>query len=426
MKKRISIIVALMLVLGLTACGDSSKQSSNENELTMWVQYSKESAEGKVMEESSKLFNEDESHDYTVKVEYIPRSGSGGGYEDKINAALTTDTLPDVLTLDGPNTAAYADAGILMEIDADLMDDDFLESIVEQGTYNDKIYAIGYSESGVGIFYNKSMFEEAGISLDEVGTLENPWTWDEFKEFAHQLKEHFDAPAIDMGFDDHSEWLFYAFTPYIWSAGGDIIDEEGSTSTGYFNSPETLEAMTFIQSLVAEGLSTISPSEAGFQTEKYPMYMSGSWTMQELDEEYGDVEYGIMPYPVSPKTKELVSPTGSWQYGISANSDKKEAAHVLLKFLTSEEELYRMSMGNSVLPARHSVAERMLQEVSEPMQVLIKQNQMSGQSRPVLVNYPKVTRTVQETITELSYYDEVKDIQALLDKKASEIDTYLE
>ncbi|MDT2802035.1 ABC transporter substrate-binding protein [Vagococcus lutrae] len=430
-RKILGFMGVVALSLSLVACSSAdqkadTKKKAKDDEVTVWVQYSKESAEGQVMTESIKKFNETNDKGYKAVVEYIPRSGSGGGYEDKVNAALTTNTLPDVLTLDGPNTAAYANAGMLAPIDDYLSEkEDFLPSIIDQGTYDGKLYAIGYSESGVGIFYNKDMFKEAGIEESDLPTLEKPWTWDEFNTIAKTLTDKFDQPAIDMGFDDHSEWLFYAFTPFIWSNGGDIVNEDGTKAIGVFDAKENVETFQFIQDLIKNKYSTISPSEAGFQTGKYAMKMSGSWTMQELDQEYQDIDYGILPYPVSPKTKELVSPTGSWQYGMTASSDKKEMAGALIEFLTSEDELYNMSMGNTVLPARTSVANRMLEEVAEPMQMLIKQNQVSGHSRPVLVEYPKVTRTVQETVTESTYFDDNKDLNKLLETKAQEIESHL-
>ncbi|GEK89862.1 fructooligosaccharide transport system substrate-binding protein [Alkalibacterium putridalgicola] len=421
----------------LAACGNGESDSSGENsgnggsassdEVTVWVQYSEESAEGQVMVESIEEFNETNEEGITAVVEYIPRSGSGGGYEDKINAALTTDSLPDVITLDGPNTAAYANSQIIQPLDEYISStDDLLPSIIEQGTFNDELYSIGYSESGVGFFYNRTMLEEAGVDLDTLPTVDDPWTWDEFNGLLDTLASNYDGPVLDMGFDDQSEWLLYAFSPFVWSAGGEITNEEGTEAVGYFDSEETVSAFDFIQSLVEEGYSTITPVEKGFHTGEYPLYMSGSWTMQELDNEYEDIDYGIMPYPVSPNTNELFSPTGSWAYGMTTSTEKPEEAGVLIEFLTSEQELYDMSMGNSVLPARQSVADRMLEEVEEPMQVLIEQNSKTGRARPTLINYPQVSRTFQETVTESTYYEQNPDLNSLLETKAQEIESNLE
>ena len=111
---------------------------------------------------------------------------------------------------------------------------------------------------------------------------------------------------------------------------------------------------------------------------------------------------------------------------MTSTTDNKEAAAELIDFLVSEQELYDMSMGNTVLPARQSVADRMMEEVSEPMKVLIEQNSKTGRARPVLVNYPQVSRTFQDTVTESTYYEENADIKALLESKALEIESYLE
>ncbi|KXT78086.1 ABC transporter substrate-binding protein [Streptococcus sp. DD13] len=427
--KKLGVTALLLSSVLLTACGNggnSASSDSDPNTVTLWVQYSEESAEGQVMSQSIKDFNEKNGKGYTAKVEYIPRSGSGGGYEDKVNAALTTNTLPDVLTLDGPNTAAYAKSGILAPIDDYVTNkDDLLQSIIDEGTYDGKLYSLGYSESGVGIFYNKKMLKEAGVDLSTLPTVEKPWTYDQYNQLFKTLTDYYKKPAIDVGFDDHSEWLMYAFTPFVWSSGGDVVNADGTKSSGTFDNAGSVEAFTFIQGLIKNEYSTITPEKNGFQTGVYPLKMTGSWTMQELDSQYKDIEYGVLPLPMSPKTKKLVSPTGSWAYGMSATTKKKEAAGALIDFLGSDQEVYDMSVGNSVLPSRKSTSERLSSEVSEQMKVLLEQNAASGHARPVLVKYPQISRIVQNTVTEATYVDQNSDIQALLKQKAQEIDPLL-
>lgn len=438
MKKLLAILGAGLLLASCSSGGEGDDfggttdtpdgQSGSEDEITLWVQFSEESAEGQVMVNSIKEFNETNENGLTAKVNYIPRSGSGGGYEDVLNAALTTDTLPDVLTLDGPNTAAYADSGMIKSLEGDINDvDDLLPSIIEQGTYEDELYAVGFSESSVGIFYNEDMLEEAGIDLDSIATIDDPWNWNEFNDVLQKLYEYYgEKPILDMGFDDHSEWLLYGFTPFVWSAGGNIVNETGTESVGYLNSEESVAAFEFIQNLVKNNYASITPVDNGFHTGEYALYMSGSWTIQELEAEYQDINYGVMPLPVSPETGELASPTGSWAYGMSTSTKNPEGALELINFLTSTEQLYNMSMGNAVLPARQSSADLVLEEVGEPMRVLIEQNTASGIARPVLKNYPQVSRAFQEAITEATYYEETDDISELLKRKAEEIEGYLE
>lgn len=258
MKKRVRAALMLGASLLLGACGNGSDEieeatrNADADTITMWVQFSAEDAEGQVLEKAIQKFNETNEDGLTAEVQYIPRSGSGGGYEDKLNAALTTDSLPDVFTLDGPNNAAYANAGMLQPLDGKLSNmEDFLPSIIKQGTYEGKLYSIGYSESGVGIYYNIDQLEAAGIKQEDLPTVENPWTWDEFNAMLAKLKANNDGkPVFNMGLDDNSEWLLYGFSPFLWSNGGEIVNEDATKAIGVFDSKENVETFEFIQSLL--------------------------------------------------------------------------------------------------------------------------------------------------------------------------------
>lgn len=108
LKKTIGLLaVALLASTALIGCGKSASKSSqgNDKAVTFWVNCSDETPEGKAWDKIGDKFNAENGKGYQVKIEYIPRSGSGGGYEDKVNAAITTNTLPDIISLDGPNTA---------------------------------------------------------------------------------------------------------------------------------------------------------------------------------------------------------------------------------------------------------------------------------------------------------------------------------
>ena len=200
MRKGVILSMVAALSLGLLAgcsggsSSKTSKEAASKDDVKVWVQFSDETAEGKAWEQVVQNFNKKYKGKYKVVTEYIPRSGSGGGYEDKVNAAITTNSLPDVITLDGPNTAAYAKSKVITPLDDYLKDnnmEDVLDSIKQQGTYDGKFYAFGYSESNVGIYYNKKMFKEAGIDESSLPTLKKPWTWDEFKAISQKLKNHF-------------------------------------------------------------------------------------------------------------------------------------------------------------------------------------------------------------------------------------------
>ena len=95
--------------------------------------------------------------------------------------------LPDIITVDGPNISAYVSNNIIQPLDG-VSDKDksvYLDSIIEQGTIDNKLYALGAMESSVGLYYNKDIIEKAGI---EIPSMDDPWTWDEFYNYAQSKK----------------------------------------------------------------------------------------------------------------------------------------------------------------------------------------------------------------------------------------------
>lgn len=366
--------VAALAGLSLTACSNGSKNADSKD-ITMWVHFSNTDPEGKALAKNIKDFNKSNKHGYHATVKYIPRSGSGGGYEDKLNAAVNSGSLPDVLTLDGPNTAAYANAKIIQPVGQYITKkDDILPTIKAQGTYKGKLYAVGYSESSIGFYYNKKMFKAAGISDSELPTLSKPWTWDQFNAICKKLHDKYKTPILNMSLNDHSEMSLYSLAPFIWSAGGDITNKAGTKAMGYFNSKETASAVKFIQDLVKNKYTTVSPKDKGFETGKYAMLMTGTWEVQTLKTQYKNLDWGVLPYPVSPKTKKLVSPTGSWQYAMSSQAKNKKAAGALVNYLAGTKASYRTDMANTVLPARKSTSKLMLKQADEATKFFIKQN----------------------------------------------------
>ncbi|MCY8179746.1 sugar ABC transporter substrate-binding protein [Bacillus paralicheniformis] len=429
MKKWLFGIFSLLLMFAMWGCSNSKSANSQDGKtLTMWVHVSDDSEEGKVYQKRVDAFNKKyASENVKAKIDFIPRSGNGGGYEDKVNAALTTNTLPDVITLDGPNTAAYAKSGVIAPLDEYIKDqDDLLPSIKQQGTYQGKLYAIGVSESSVGIYYNKKMLQDAGVDLKTLPTVENPWTWDEFLELCKKLKNKYDKPAIDMQLQSKDEMLTYALLPFVWSAGGDVLSKDGKKSEGVFNDKPTVAAMTFIQTMLKEGYTTRTPVKQAFETEKYPIKMSGVWTVTDMETNFPNVDYGVMPYPVSPKTKKLVSPSGSWQFAMTQTSENKEWSAKLVDWMTNKESNLELSRSIAALPVRYSSEKVLAKEFSDEMNVFLQQLKETGHARPVTPAYPQVTRAFQQAIDDISFFDQHQDIQSVLDTRAKEMQSAID
>ena len=162
MKKKFLCLAGILLAAScLSGCqkkevnpGDVAGYDPGEEYLSIWVHSIEDTEEGQAYRESVESFNEAYDGTYFADIEFIPRNDSGGGYSDKINASVMAGGLPDVLTVDGPNVAAYASNGIIQPL-AELTEEEeiiYLPSIIEQGTYNDQLYALGVMESSVGLY----------------------------------------------------------------------------------------------------------------------------------------------------------------------------------------------------------------------------------------------------------------------------------
>ena len=219
MKRGFAVAASMLLAAGcLAGCqkrqirpGDVPGFDPGEQYLSLWVHSIEDTEEGQAYRQSVDRFNEVYNGTYFADIEFVPRNNSGGGYSDKVNASVMAGGLPDVLTVDGPNVAAYAANGIIQPL-AELSQEEksvYLESILDQGTYQGKLYALGVMESSVGMYYNKDILEKAGITVPEAG---HPWTRTEFLEILEEIKPLMDEMggyALDMTFPVGEASIYY-------------------------------------------------------------------------------------------------------------------------------------------------------------------------------------------------------------------------
>lgn len=392
MKKTLRVLLLPLMAMGLLI-----SPAFGQTKLTMWVHVTDEGPEGQSYKARIDAWNKANPKDQ-VALEFIPRGGGGSGYEDKINTALTTKRLPDIITLDGPNTAAYAKSGIIAPIDQYVSADskkDYLSSIIQQGTYNGKLYSLGIMESTVAIFYNKTLFSQYGLTA---GTVDKPWTWDDLYNAGKAFTSKTGKPALDMTLNWTGEWKIYAYAPFFWSAGAKIVGTDGLTVKGVFNSPQAVEALSFIKKLVDDKISSKTPEDKGFMIGNVPMLLNGAWTVSDLETNYKDLDWGVMPFPVHPKTKSLQVPTGSWAFAVTSQSKNTALAAKVAEWMTNKESSMSIFDAISMLPNRKSAGDAIPEMKDGPYRVLYMQLAAGGHARPSSVAYPVISRAFEESI----------------------------
>ncbi len=396
MKKRMMSIM-MTLTMAATLTMPAAVSAAEPVELTMWVHETDASEEGKLYAALAEEFNTQYEGQYHVTLSQIARSGDAGGYDDKINAAISNGGLPDVFTVDGVTVAQYADAEAIVPINEYFTEEelaDFNPSIIQQGTYEDQLYTLGIMDSSVGLYYNKDMFEAAGITP---ATAEDPWTLAELQDAAAKLTTD-DCFGINMHLDAKDESVIYFFLPLIYSQGANVIDEDGETADGFLNGDAVKNVFNWIKEMADNGYASATPAENSFELGNAAMDLTGSWEPGNLAK--FDINWGLMPMPVYDENSTPASACGSWTFAMSSNctDEKKEGAAELLRFMTSTDASARMYQANAMPPSRATAFDSIEAFGEEPLSVFSYQLQNTAQARPVSINYAILSNQFATTL----------------------------
>lgn len=399
MRKLTAWIAALSVAatLPLAGCSQSGTQSSGGVQtITIWKP--DDTNTNATFKSFISQFNEKYKGKYTAKLTLIPR-GNGYEYENKISAAVSANNAPDVLMMDGPSVANYAANNIVAPLDSyfsksDLSD--FVPSIITQGTYNNKLYALGAEESDVVLFYNKTMMDSIGVQPPT--TMDKAWTWQDVYDAAKKLTKN-DVYGIDLSWD-LGEGQIYGFAPVIWSAGSELISKDGKTANGYVNSTKAVNALTFLQKFATDKLYNIQAGQKDFETGKAAMYLTGTWEITTL-KDYPNIKWGVTYYPSSPDTKKTVAPSGTWCWGISQQSKSKQGAADAVKMLTSADDIKTLVGVSNNPPARKSVFNAISQYSTYPYSIIKDQVINAAHPRPRTTSYPVLSEQFSSAMQDI-------------------------
>ena len=434
MRKRIfALLTACCMILTTAGCQKSIPEAGSiagydkgEKYLSIWVHSIEDTDEGRCYREAVNSFNKAYDGKYFADIEFIPRNDSGGGYSDKINASVMSGDLPDVLTVDGPNIAAYAENGIIQPL-AEVSEKDkseYLESIIEQGTYNDKLYALGAMESSVGLYYNKDILKEAGV---EVPDADHPWTFSEFLNVLEKVKKVTDKKkgyALDMTFPVGEATIYY-YAPFFWSNGGNMIDSTGLKADGVFNSKENISTINYFCKLLSNGYMSKVPIDHLFESGRAAFKFDGAWEVNTVYTSYKELNLGVAPYITGDNWNgERYTPTGSWAFAASSKTKNIEGATELVKWMSGVESGKRLWEKSKSFPSTYKAYESIdVFKKDENYKELYYQLSEYGHPRPKTPAYPQVSTSFQQVLENCVLTGE--DPKTQLDKSVERINAKL-
>lgn len=367
--KSLKILSLILLVVLLVGCGSKQQEEGETREtqstkvddagkketpkeakhpVTLKFTYWGSPVEKAAMEKNLAVFEEKYDH-ITVDSTYIPNAD----YLAKITAMVAGNEAPDVAYLFEGNALAWAEEGVIKNInglldkDTELDRDSFLEDIwYDFGA--GKTLGTNTACESFALFYNKEAIDDAGVTVPSQAS--EAWTWDQFVETAKKLTLDMNGRnALDPAFDSTKIKQYGVqfgtwWAPYmsmVYSNGGDLINEDGTAFT--LNEPEAIEAIQKLADLI--NVHHVAPSPAqvksmpspvvALQSKQVAMIMDGQWNLLDLGQaaESG-FNFGI---GVLPKHKESVTIVLGAPTVIFESTQYPEEAWLLFKWLANPE-----------------------------------------------------------------------------------------
>lgn len=417
---RLELAVAASLVM--CGCGGQretagSPRADGRTEITVWAHHGKPE-EWKTIQLQVERFNQSQPEIFARLVEIAE-----AGYDTQVQSAAASRQLPDVLEFDGPMLANYVWKGYLQpfpDLPADTQAD-LLPSLVQQGTYGGRLYAVGAFDSGLGLFANRRLLAEAGVRVP--AGVADAWKIDEFDALlaalsARERPAGGDGRVLDLKRDYRGEWWTYGFYATLVSAGADLIDRAThQKADGTLNSPAAVSALGRVQQWIQAGYVDPNTDDRSFTDGRVALSWTGHWDYPRYQQALGD-QLVLLPLPDFGRGSR--TGLGSWAWAVTRESRHPAAAARFIAFLLQPEEIEAIVAANGAVPARRSVIARSaLYRDGAPLQLYADQLAGTAVPRPVTPAYPVITSAFQEVMAKVL---EGGDVGPALDAAARTID----
>lgn len=249
----------------------------------------------------------------------------------------------DVMSVDVTYVSKYGSSGYLEPLDQYFSDEEkakWDEASYTAGVWEDTMYAAPENTSCQELFYNKTLLDQAGIELPE-NDAEHRLTYEQVADLAKQALEVLDPDGTQgiIGLDFQQVSRIYQMNMLANSLGGANISEDGFSLDGVVNTEPWIQAMTWYQGLVNDGIASrgYDADQLGdmFYSGKMVFMVGGTWTSTGMT---CDDEIGCTYAPCFEGHEDQVATaTGSWYFGINSKSENKDAAAEFIKFFTLGE-----------------------------------------------------------------------------------------
>ncbi|GAA2968664.1 MULTISPECIES: ABC transporter substrate-binding protein [Streptomyces] len=352
-QRRFVGVTAVVAALGLTAALSGCGADGGSGDVTLKLVAADY---GTGAENSSQKYWDDlaaafEKKNPGIRVDVTVRSWKD--VDREVAEMVKAGEAPDIAQIGA--YADYAEAGDLYpasEMLAIRTESNFLPSLSDAGKVRGSLYGLPFVASTRLLFYNKGLFDAAGIDA--------PQTWDDISSDAEALKKNgVTYPfALPLGPEEsQAETLMW-----MLSGNGGYTDDAG---TYVIDSAANVETFKWLQSdLVGKGLTgPVAPGKldraTAFEafTKGEVGMLNGHPTLMEDAEKKG-IEVGMVPLPGADGPTEGSMGVADWMMGFKQNGHRKEIGR-FLDFAYQDENVLAFADAYDLLPVTGSASAEM-------------------------------------------------------------------
>lgn len=337
--KKTLVAASAVAILGAAALTGCSPSSSGDESGPVTITYSNFISNGGNENNLKTIVEafEKENPGITVDVQ----TAAYADYFTKLQTDLAAGTETDVFDVDAGSFANIQANGVLSEMSG-VDDSKYRTSVLDSYKVDGKQYGLPTSFSNVVLFYNKDLFDAAGVEYPT-----SAWTWADEKAAAEKLTNK-DAGV----WGDYQPVSYYEYYKAVQQAGGTFLNADNSASD--VDSVAGKKAADWIAGksgtvmpTAADGAGTADFDTNLFKEGKLAMWHSGIWMISLV----GELPFG-WDIAVEPGDTQKASATFSNAVVISKNSKHQEAAQKWADYLTSSKTMVdtRLSAGWELPP----------------------------------------------------------------------------
>lgn len=379
-KRAMAMVLAAGMMSGLTACGgkDAPQPASSKAEAASKAEETLagtpgQEAESLKAEEGAEIevaYWEGSTSDKNAwdelldnlekdhpEIKIIRQTYPSADFRDMLDTRIAGDDWPDVIRYTYQRLGKFKKAEVMLDLTPYISQeslDDVNPAFLSACTYEGKLVGMPHHADTMAIFYNKRMFEEAGIRIPT--SVEDGYSWEELTEISRTLKEKYNLPYAFGGIWENTSG--YRYLPFIYMNNGAILNEAQDAVT--MESPEVLEAIKFYEDLRKEDLvantafTGANTTNSLFVAEQTAFSFSGSWHCAYMQENMGD-KWGVTYMPVrNGKTGSDMGGNAVFAY---AETKYPKAAAIVVDYITNAENMKKFCETGAFIPVRTSLLE---------------------------------------------------------------------